>query len=142
MKEGKNMNQNKVSKIIISIIVFLLICCVSVKVFADENSLLDLNSIAGGTTDNNVDDLSNSLGGGNTEKPENTPAENTQPENKVPDITPTNTPTNTNKNTSTYEESNIPYAGVESSILMVTAFIVLGIIGVYTFIKLSDYNNI
>ncbi len=133
------MNQNKVSKIIISIIVFALISCISISVFADENSILDLNTITGETTDDddNVPNLSNQLGGGNT------PAENTQTENKTPDITPSNTtPTNTDKNTSKYEESNIPYAGAESSILMFTAFIVFGIIGIYTFIKLSDYNNI
>lgn len=135
------MNKNKISKIMVLIITMTLIACLATTVFADD-SLLDLNSITGNTTtDENIPDITppkseNSITG-------NTTTENTTTENKVPDITPNSTTnTNTNTNTSKYEESNIPYAGVESSILMVTAFIVCGIIGVYTFIKLSDYSNI
>lgn len=119
------MNKNKISKIIVLIITFALIACLSTTVFAEDPV-----------------DLSNSLSGGNNTTGNNTTVDNTT-ENQVPDITPnTTTPTNTNTNSSTYEESEIPHAGVESSILMVVAFVICGIIGIYTFIKLSDYSNI
>ncbi len=124
------MNKNKISKIIVLIITFALIACLSTTVFAEDPVDLS-NSLSGGN---------NTTGNGTTGN--NTTVDNTT-ENQVPDITPnTTTPTNTNTNSSTYEESEIPHAGVESSILMVVAFVICGIIGIYTFIKLSDYSNI
>lgn len=124
------MNKNKISKIIILIITLALINCLATTVLAVDDGTLDLsNSLTGG---------SNTAGNNETG---NTTTGNTATENKVPDITPNST-TPTNTNTSKYEESSIPHAGVESSILMLVAFVVCGIIGVYTFIKLSDYSNI
>ncbi len=138
MKRGKNMKKNTISKIIMFIITFALIVCLTTNVFADD--ALDLtNSLTGGnnTTENTTTD--------------NTTSENTTTEDEVPDITPSpttpsntteNATTNTNTNTSTYEESDIPHAGVEDTILMGTAFVVFAVIGVYTFMKLSEYSNI
>lgn len=88
----------------------------------DTNNI-DLNSI----NTNNID--LNSL---NTNSANNT---NT-PTNE------NNATTNTNSNSSSYAESDIPHAGVETSVLAIAAFIVCAIIGLYTFMKLSDYSNI
>ena len=134
----------KITKITILIIVFVFMIAMSTTVFADGQ--LDLGTITGNTNDEPVEDLSNSINAGttgNTSTPESTTPENTTPENEVTDTTPsTTTNTNPNKNTSTYEESDLPYAGPAESILMVSAFLVCAIIGVYTFIKLSDYSNV
>ena len=131
-----------ISKIIVSIIIFMLISCISISVFADNDTLDLSNSLIGGnsttgnnTTDNNTVD--------NNTIDNNTTGDNTT-NNTVQDLTPstTNTNSNTTNNTSTYEETDIPYAGPEDTILMVTAFVVCAIIGIYTFMKLSDYSNI
>ena len=112
------MKKSILSKIIVLIIVLGLMACMTTTVFADD-----------------VIDITNSLNGGL-----NTPTETEDEPEPEPETTP---PAN---NISTYETSNpkedIPYAGPEDTILMVSAFIVFGIIGVYTFIKMSDYSNI
>ncbi len=72
---------------------------------------------------------------------ENTTDGNTTDGNTTPgNTTPENTTGNTNTNS--MPNSNIPYAGPEDTILMGAAFVVCAIIGIYTFIKLSEYSNI
>ena len=117
------MKKVKISKIIISIIMFVLIISVSTNVFADEPQL-DFGNLVENTTNENVPDLSNTI---DTSKNDNANI---------------NTNTNTNTNTSTYEKTDIPYAGPVEDALMITAFIIFGIIGIYTFKKLSDYSNL
>ena len=85
------------------------------------------NNTTNNTTDNNT--TNNTMGEGTTNNP-------------VQDLTPSTPNTNSANNTSTYEESNIPHAGVEDTILMGTAFVVFAVIGIYTFMKLSEYSNI
>lgn len=125
------MNKNKMSKIIVLIITFTLIACISTSVFADDGTLDLSNSIIGGNNTTNTTNTQNTVTPTNTTNTQNT---------TVNKINTTNT-TNKTNNTSTYKES-IPYAGPETSILMGSAFVVCAIIGVYTFMKLSDYSNI
>ena len=125
------MKKVKISKIIISIIMFVLIISVSTNVFADEPQL-DFGNLVENTTNENVPDLSNTI---DTSKNDNANINTNTNIN-------TNINTNTNTNTSTYEETDIPYAGPVEDALMITAFIIFGIIGIYTFKKLSDYSNL
>lgn len=119
------MNKSTISKIVILISIFTIITCISTVVFAEDPI-----------------DLTPSLTGGNTETGDTTPEsptpENTTPESPKPESP---TPENTNPNTSKYKET-IPYAGPAETILLGVAFVVCGIIGVYTFMKMSDYSNI
>ena len=88
------MNKNKISKIIVLIITFALIACLSTTVFAEDPVDLS-NSLSGGN---------NTTGNGTTGN--NTTVDNTT-ENQVPDITPnTTTPTNTNTNSNTTTNSS------------------------------------
>ena len=119
------MNKTKLAKIILVTIIFALVSCTFTSVFAANDDIpslnpsLNLNPTPGGSTDNTQN-----------------------PSNKTENNTDTNNNTNTNTNSSSYQESDIPYAGPAETALMVTAFIVFGIIGVYTFNKLSYYSNI
>ena len=138
------MIQNKISKIITLKIIFSLVACISTTVFADNQ--IDLEALTGNqtgnTTENNstdedvpsLDDTITNPGTTPDETPDTTPDTTPEPEAK-----PENKPTG---NTSTYEESDIPYAGPAETMLMTLAFIIFGIIGVYTFVKMSDYSNI
>ena len=149
------MNKNKLSKIVVLILAFTLIACISTTVLADDaidlsNSLTGGNSSSSENTNTNEDTNTNT----NTNTNNNNINTNTNTNENTNSNTNTNTNTgantnsnsnsnsNTNSSTSTYEESDIPYAGPEDTILMVSAFIVLGIIGIYTFMKLSEYSNI
>jgi len=104
---------NKMLKVFITIIMVAMLVCVSTSVFADGP--IDASQITG---NNQVEDLSGSLNSGN------------------------NTNEEVDNNTQKEESGEIPHAGVESSALMVSAFVIFGIVGVYTYIKLSDYSNI
>jgi len=134
------MNKTKISKIIMLILITLaLVTCMSAKVYADAPSDLSglVNSGSEETTgtegeEDGVQDLGGEITPGtNTETPSGT-VEST-------DDTPSDT---SSENTSTYPETKIPYAGPGTTALMVTAFIACGLVGIYTFIKLSDYSNI
>lgn len=139
------MNKTKISKIIISIITFALIVCISTNVFADDglldfdgdftNSSTDSNTTDGTENNNAIENLTPS--DNNTSTGENT---NTNANSNA--NTNTNVNNSANNTTSTYEESDIPYAGPVEDMLMVVAFIIFGIIGIYTFKKLSDYSNL
>lgn len=142
----------KINKIIMLIIIFALIICMTTTVFADNQ--LDLGTITGNETSNTDDDddipnLSDSLTGGNTNTPSNDEkkdetidnnGENSTTDDTIQDLTPSIP--NKDNTSSTYQESNIPHAGVESSTLMVMLFIACVITGIYTYVKLSDYSNI
>lgn len=125
------MKKSTILKTILLIAIFTIITCMCTTVFADDETL----------------DLTDSLTGGSssTQEDENTPTEQ-EPEQPAVDATPdaeTNTEEDANTdNSSTYEESEIPYAGPTESILMAIAFVAFAITGIYTFIKLSDYSNI
>lgn len=145
-KRGTNMK--KISKIIVLIITFVLIVCMTTSVFADGK--LDLGDITGNTSGDTSEDTSGESSGDTDDETEEVPDLSFTPENPettTPEPTPEQpeTPeTETQKpgNTSKYEETDIPYAGPAESIAMAIAFIVCAIIGIYTFIKLSAYNNI
>ena len=147
------MNKSKISKIVVLILTFTLIACVSTTVLADD--AIDLsNSLTGGNSSSSENTNTNEDTNTNTNDNNISTNTNTNENTNTNSNTNTNTGANTNANknsnsssntdssTSTYEESDIPYAGPEDTILMVSAFIVLGIIGVYTFMKLSEYSNI
>lgn len=128
------MKKSILAKIILLIITFILVVCIFTNVFAAD----DVPSLMGNTVveDEKVPDLSfPQPETENKEEPE-TP---TTPEEPG---TPTEPEKNTISNSSEYEESDIPYAGPETSILIVASFVVCAIIGIYTFMKLSDYSNI
>lgn len=143
----------KISKIIVLIITLTLIACISTSVWAEDEPIDLSNSLTGGnsTTENNTTDnntVDNNVTDNNTtdnnttntttdNNTTNTTTENEPANNTVQDLTPS-----TSNNTSTYPESNIPHAGVEPSALLAVAFVVCAIIGIYTFMKLSDYSNI
>ena len=134
---------------IISIITIVLIACVSTIVRADDILDLDNTLNSGNNTNKNnivVNNTANNTANnttGNNSTSNNTSGSNTSKNNATGNSTLKNNTTNkTNGNSSTYGESNIPYAGPEDTLLTVSVFIVCGIIGIYTFIKLSDYSNI
>ena len=142
----------KLSKVIVLIITLTLIACVSTSVWADNDPIDLSNSLTGGnsttnneTTENNTTD-NNTTNNNTTNNTTNNATNNTTGEgttnNTVQDLTPSTPNTNSTNNTSTYEESNIPHAGVEGTLLMGTAFVVFAVIGIYTFMKLSEYSNI
>lgn len=106
------MKNSKILKMFITILMVVMLVGMTTSVFAD--GLIDAGAITG--DDDGAIDL-------------------------TPELTP-DTNTNTNNNTTQEESGDIPHAGVESSALMVSAFVIFGIVGVYTYIKLSDYSNI
>ena len=128
------MEKNRISKIIALIITFVLITCISTSVFADGQ--LDLDSITGGdtsgdeTTEEEYEDLTGEI---ETEEEEKTPVEEEDESKKEEEE---------EKSESKYEESDIPHAGPEDTILMVVLFIALAGVSGFTFIKLSEYSNI
>lgn len=130
------MNKNKISKIISIILTFTLIFFISTSVFAQDQ--LDLGTITGNDTNNSTGDDDIPDISFNTDKNLN---ENANANINSNENANANTNTNT-QSTSTYKDSNIPYAGPADTALMISAFVVLGIIGIYTFIKLSEYSNI
>ncbi len=119
------MKSSKMLKILALITTFILIVCICTNVFAEDDPT----------------DFSNLLNGGDTTQgtPSQTPSTATP---STPTDNNANSNTNDNNNSSTYEESKIPYAGVESSVLMVTAFVACAIVGIYTFKKANDYKGI
>ena len=149
---------NKISKIIVLIITFVLIVCMTTSVFAE--GILDLDDITGNTSGETSEETSGDKSEDTSEEPSgdtNDKKEEVEdltftpdkPQTTTPEPTPqepetpkTETETQKPGNTSKYEESDIPYAGPAESILMASAFIICAIIGIYTFIKLSAYSNI
>ena len=125
------MKKTSILKLVVIAIIAIALVFVSTKVFADDG-ILDLsNTLQGGTsTDENTNQNTNEgLLGTNTNNP-------------LDNVTSADNQNTNNNNTSTYPESDIPHAGIETSMLAVAAFIVCAIIGLYTFMKLSDYSNI
>ena len=122
----------KNKKIVTLILSVVLIGMLATSVFAD-----------GGPTD-----LTNSIlnpGGNTNNQTPNQPKNEitNQTTNTTHNVTPsTNTNTSTGNDASSYQESKLPQAGLEDTMLLCVAYIVCGIIGVYTFIKLSEYSNI
>ena len=144
------MKKSMMKKIILLTISFMLVACICTSVFAVDNipSLNDELNVNNTPSGNE----------GNTQNPSNN-IENTTGntlgnvtgntiENTLGNTTGNNTANsignNTNNNSSSYKESDTPLsnAGLESSVLMVSAFIVCAVIGIYTFMKLSNYSNI
>lgn len=150
MKRGNFMNKTNMLKVLLVIMITVGLISMSTEVLAD--GMLDLsNTLQNGTT---TDENTNG----------NTLLENTNTNDELQDGTNTNdalqnatsvdnqntnnnADSNANKNTnsntsSSYAESDIPHAGIETSVLTIAAFIVCAIIGAYTFMRLSDYSNI
>lgn len=150
MKRGNFMNKTNMLKVLLVIMITVGLISMTTEVFAD--GMLDLsNTLQNGTT---TEENTNG----------NTLLENTNTNDELQDGTNTNdslqnvtsvdkqntnnnADSNANKNTnsntsSSYAESDIPHAGIETSVLTIAAFIVCAIIGAYTFMKLSDYSNI
>ena len=130
------MNKTKISKIIISILTFLLIVCLSTNVFADP---IDLGDSLGQGAD---DPTGEGAGDNNDDETQNFDKDfanqnQTTDTDKTPENSETAEPEADKK-----PENDIPYAGPVEDALMITAFISFAIMGIYTFIKLSDYSNI
>lgn len=119
------MKKSIIVKIILLIITFALVACAFTNVYAADE----------------VPSLSDKLPGEDEDIPDLTFPQQT-PETPVEPETPTTTDKPSTPGSSSYEQSEIPYAGAETSILIVAAFVVCGIVGIYTFTKLSDYSNI
>ena len=122
----------KNKKIILFLITILTVtACMATTVFAEEPPL-DFSEMNEDTTNSENEeeettDLSNQITGGTNTNTEDKKEEttDTKTENKVED-----------------KKEEIPYAGPVENALMVSAFIVCGIVGIYTFVKMSDYSNI
>ena len=127
------MNKTKISKLIIFIIMFILVISISTKVFATE---LDLGSELNSSEDTESFDGDFSNPSGDLEPKD----EDEDPEQLTPPAG--ETPNPGSGNVSIYEESEMPYTGPVEDTLMVIAFVTFGVIGIYTFKKLSDYSNI
>ena len=121
------MNKKSVLKIILLIITIAMITFTSTNVFA---------------ADDDVEDLSGSItGGDDTTTEEETPVE--QEKTPVEQEKPTETPKEEEKKpTTTYPDKDIPYAGPTETIIMGTLFVACAVVGVYTFLKLSEYSNV
>ena len=109
------MNKKTILKIILSIITIALITCLTTSVFAEDE-------------DEGALDLSGTF----TDK-ENTPDEGEQE---------TTGDKETAGDKETTVDKNIPQTGLEDTMPIAILFVVCGIVGVYTFIKLSQYSNI
>ena len=108
------MNKKTILKMILLIITIALITCISTSVLAaDDDDALDLS---GSITDKEDE-------ADETDK----------------DTTTENKETTTNKETS---DQKIPQTGLEDTMPIAILFVACGVIGVYTFIKLSQYSNI
>ena len=154
------MNKTNILKVLIGVMLAMALILVSTVVFADDT--LDLsNTLQGGGIDlNNIDmnniDLNNidmnniDLNNIDTNNIDlNSIDTNNIDLNSINTNNNLNTSTNENNetpnpngNTSSYPESDLPHTGIETSILTIAAFLVCAIIGLYTFMKLSDYSNI
>ena len=124
------MNKKTILKIILSIITIALITCLSTSVFAEEDE--EAVDLSGSITNKEETDGNKE----NTDKEETTGnKENTNKE----ETTTENKETTTNKETS---DQKIPQTGLEDTMPIAILFVACGVIGVYTFIKLSQYSNI
>ena len=112
------MNKKTIFKIILSIIIIALITCLTTSVFAEEEEVPDL-----------MDTLNNQG------KPNDTDKETTGDK-------PTTTDKETEGNKETTVDKNIPQTGLEDTMPIAILFVACGVVGVYTFIKLSQYSNI
>ena len=121
------MNKKTILKMILLIITIALITCISTSVLAaDDDDALDLS---GSITDKEDE-------ADETDK-------DTTTENKdtvVDKETTTDKETAGNKDTTV--DKNMPQTGLEDSMPIAMLFVVCGVVGVYTFIKLSEYSNI
>lgn len=129
------MNKKTILKMILLIITIALITCISTSVFAadEDDDALDLS---GSITDkeDEADETDKDTTPGNKD---------TTTENKdtvVDKETTTNKETAGNKDTTV--DKNMPQTGLEDSMPIAILFVVCGVVGVYTFIKLSEYSNI
>lgn len=118
------MNKKTILKLILSIIIIALITCLTTSVFAEEEEVPDL-----------MDTLNNQG------KPNETDKETTGD-----NPTTTDKETEGNKGTTgdkeTTVDKNIPQTGLEDTMPITILFVACGVVGVYTFIKLSQYSNI
>ena len=124
------MNKKTILKIILSIITIALITCLSTSVFAEEDE--EAVDLSGSITNKEETDGNKE----NTDKEETTGnKENTNKE----ETTTENKETTTKKET---PDQKIPQTGLEDTMPIAILFVACGVIGVYTFIKLSQYSNI
>ena len=124
------MNKKTIFKIILSIITVALIISLTTSVFAeDDEGAVDLS----GSITNKED---------KTENKENTTNKDTteNKENTTNKDTTGNKENTTNKETTV--DTKIPQTGLEDSMPIAILFVACGVVGVYTFIKLSQYSNI
>ena len=148
MKRGNFMNKTNMLKVLLVIMITVGLISMTTEVFAD--GMLDLsNTLQNGTTTEENTNGNTLLENTNTndELQDGTNTNNALQNVTSVDNQNTNSNANANKNTnsntsSSYAESDIPHAGIETSVLTISAFIVCAIIGVYTFMKLSEYSNI
>ena len=128
------MNKKTILKMILLIITIALITCISTSVLAaDDDDALDLS---GSITDKEDE-------ADETDKDTTTENKDTTTENKdtvVDKETTTDKETAGNKDTTV--DKNMPQTGLEDSMPIAMLFVVCGVVGVYTFIKLSEYSNI
>lgn len=130
------MKKNIIAKIILLIIAFSLVVCMYSKAYAADDDVPDLgNTITGGDTETDEDE---------EEPVEETPSETTKPSEtqKPSGNTETTTTEKKEETTSKYPDKDIPYAGPAETIIMGTLFVACGVVGVYTFMKLSEYSNV
>ena len=127
------MNKKTILKIILSIITIALITCLTTSVFAEdeEEGALDLSGTITGEEDTSGDDDKETTG-----NEETTTGKETE-ENKE-----TTTGKETEGNEETTVDTKIPQTGLEDSMPIAILFVACGVVGVYTFIKLSQYSNI
>lgn len=132
------MKKNIIAKIILLIIAFSLVVCMYSKAYAADDDIPDLgNTITGEETDTTT-------GEDDEETVEETPSETTKPSEtqKPSGNNQTTTTEKKEETTSTYPDKDIPYAGPAETIIMGTLFVACAVVGVYTFLKLSEYSNV
>ena len=136
------MNKKTIFKIILSIITVALIISLTTSVFAeDDEGAVDLSGSITNKEDK-TENKENTTNKDTTENKENTTNKDTtgNKESTTNKDTTGNKENTTNKETTV--DTKIPQTGLEDSMSIAILFVACGVVGVYTFIKLSQYSNI
>ena len=142
------MNKKAILKIILSIITIALIISLTTSVFAeDDEGAVDLSGSITNKEDTSDDkdttgNKENTTNKDTTGNKENTTNKDTtgNKENTTNKDTTGNKENTTNKDTTV--DKNIPQTGLADTMAITILFVACGVVGVYTFIKLSQYSNI
>ena len=140
------MNKKAILKLILAIVTIAIITCLTTSVFAEEDDTIDLSGTINGseaTDDEDEEEIGTGTADDEDEEEDETASEDEEKNENNDNNKETiekNESNGANKDTTI--DKNMPQTGLGDGMLITILFVACGVIGVYTFIKLSKYSNI